>query len=714
MEVSMCGASFSPEGQTHASISQFFDPDRVAIIGATERKGSVGAAIVRNILDGFDGELIPVNPNVDDVFGVPAYNTIREAEDVDLAIVSVPPDSVLEVLEDCAVAGITNIVVITAGFGEMSETGVDREVRLRELAAEFDLSIVGPNSLGVMSTPRGLNATFGPDQPLDGNVSLLSQSGAFITAVIDWASAHAIGFKDVVSLGNKAVLDEIDFMQFWGRDPDTDVIVGYLEGIEDGREFIDTAREISDETPVLMIKTGRTDAGARAASSHTGALAGSDRAYTAGFRQSGVLRMHSIEELFDAAHILAEQPLPPGNRVAIVTNAGGPGVIATDTVGESLLEMADFTETTDERLGETLPAGANAHNPVDILGDADVERFRTTIEIVLEDSNVDAVLVIAAPTAVLEFDAIAEQFATEFDSTNIPVSTCFMGGDRVRKPRNRLMRCGIPSYFDPKRAVRALDTLAQYDQIRETTWGEPTSFEVDRDRVATILEEATAHPNNRLGVEAMELLEAYGIPIPDYEIVDSPSDAQTAAERIGPPVAMKIVSPDVVHKTDIGAVAVDVELDDVEDRYEEIITRTRNYQPNATIQGVQIQELVDIDSGVETIVGMNRDSQFGPVLLFGLGGIFVEVLEDTTVRIAPITRQEAEGMLDDIRATSLLRGVRGRESVDIDGIIESLQRLSQLVTDFPAILELDINPLVALPENVQAIDLRATVDPNEL
>ncbi len=691
-----------------------FNPGRVAVIGSTERDESVGAAVTRNLLDSFDGDVVPVNPNAESVFGVDALDSIEEASDVDLAVVTVPADAVLEVLETCGETGVRNVVVITAGFGEAGEKGAKMERRLAEVAERYELNVVGPNSLGVMSTPIGLNATFGPDDARPGKLSFMSQSGALVTAVIDWANDQQIGFKDVVSLGNEAVLDETDFLREWGDDPGTDVVIGYLEGIDDGGAFIEAAREMSRETPVVLVKSGRTEAGAKAASSHTGSLAGSDRAYEAGFEKAGVLRADSVETLFDAAGMLAGQPLPEGEGVAVITNAGGPGVMTTDAIGDSSLSLASFEGATVQRLRETMPEAANLHNPVDVLGDADNERFQEGLEIVLADENVGAAVVLSAPTAVLEYDRLAEAIVETQREHELPIAVCLMGGERVQKPRERLNEAGLSCYFDPTRAVDGLDTLAGYARIREIEWTEPTTFDVDRARAREILRQVEAREGTRLGVEAMGLLEAYGLPIPESDIVDSADDAHRRAEEIGEPVAMKIVSPDVPHKTDIGGVKVGVELDSVRDAYEEIVTRTRNYHSEATILGVQIQEMVDVEAGVETIVGMNRDPQFGPLLMFGLGGIFVEVLEDTTFRVAPVSAPETREMIDDIDSAPLLYGARGRESVDVDGLVTAIQRLSQLVCDFPAILELDINPLVALPDGVSAIDIRLTVDPEKL
>ncbi|WP_231183440.1 acetate--CoA ligase [Haladaptatus sp. DYF46] len=695
-------------------LTDLFAPSRVAVVGATENEGSIGRAIVTNLRDEFDGETVPVNPNYDEVFGLHCYPDLASAPDIDLAVVVVPPRIAVDVVRGAGEAGVRNVVVITAGFGETGSEGAERERELQDIAAEYDLNLVGPNSLGVMSTPVGMNATFGPESALPGSMSFMSQSGAFITAVLDWANDEGLGFKDVVSLGNKAVLDETDFVRAWGKDPDTDVILGYLEGVEDGATFIDTAREVTDDTPIVMVKSGRTDAGAQAVSSHTGTLAGSDRAYEAGLEQAGVLRVDSVQELFDFAQILAGQPLPDRDDVAIVTNAGGPGVMTTDAVGDSTLSLASFSEGTLSELAEALPEEANIYNPIDTIGDADIARFRDAIDIALADENVGTAVVLAAPTAVIDYDDLAEVVVELQAKHGKPVAAAMMGGERTAAAADRLREGGIPNYFDPARAVRSLDALTTYRDISQREYEEPTEFDVDRERASEILSRAKERGDNRLGVEAMDLLSAYGIPTPESAIAETPEDAVAAAQDIDGNVVMKIVSPDILHKSDIGGVKVGVENEEVYDAYEDLVTRARNYQPDATILGVQVQEMVDLDSGTETIIGMNRDPQFGPLLLFGLGGIFVEIIEDTTFRVAPISEREASEMVNDIEAAPLLRGARGREPADIDGVIESLQRLSQLVTDFPAILELDVNPLVATPDGVRAIDIRLTVDTDEL
>ena len=695
------------------NLETLFSPERVAVIGATESEGAVGRSVMENLLDGYEGDVVPINPNADEVLGLEAYDSITDVDGVDFAVVVVPPQIVNGVLEEAGKAGVRDVAVITAGFGESGSEGAAREQEMQEIAEEYDMNLVGPNCLGVISTPVGMNATFTTKSALEGSISFMSQSGAFISAVLDWASDHNIGFKDVVSLGNKAVLDEGDFIEYWGDDPNTDVILGYLEDIENGRAFIESARKVTQDTPIVVVKSGRTEAGASAASSHTGAIAGSERAYEAGLQQAGVIRAESVQELFDYASILEGQPLPENDEIAIVTNAGGPGVMSTDAVGDSGLQMASFTDDTLKALEESMPEEANIFNPVDVLGDAPADRYEQALDIVLDDPNVGSAIVVASPQTI-DFRDLASVIAEKQQEYGAPIAASLMGGETARNAKDIIDEVGVPTYFDPARGVKGLDALRQYSEIKSTDYGVASDFDVDRERAREILERTKERETNKLGIEAMDLLDAYGIPTPDSAIVTDKQAAVEAAKEIEGNVVMKIVSPDILHKSDIGGVEVNVAVEEVASTYDDIISRARNYQPDANILGVQVQEMADLDAGTETIVGMNRDPQFGPLVMFGLGGIFVEVLEDATFRVAPVSEDEASDMIDEIDSAPLLRGARGRDPVDENGVIETIQRISQLVTDFPQILELDINPLVATPDGVEAVDIRATIDHEEL
>ena len=696
-------------------LATLFTPSSVMVVGATDRRGAVGRSIMANLKTSFTGKIIPVNPNRDEVLGYQCYACVKAAPKTDVAVVVLPAELVVDVVNEIARQDITNVIVISAGFSETGSDGASREQALIAVANEYDLNLVGPNCLGVISTTSGFNASFGNVFPEPGNISFISQSGAFITAVLDWADDAKLGFVNVVSLGNEAILDQTDFIDAMGQDSETEVIIGYLEAIDNGREFIDICRAVTQETPVVLVKSGRTEAGARAASSHTGSIAGNEQAYAAGISQAGVIRAQTVQELFDWTRSLALLPSLDQNDVVVLTNAGGPGVMATDTIGTSNLNLARLSDETRESLTEILPSGASSYNPVDILGDASADRFQATLETVITDQHVGAAIIVAAPTDVLSFDELARKIVEISTASSRPIVTCLMGGRSAANAVETLEAAGIPSFFDPARAVLSVDVLAKHREITARTYESPRRFDdTHPSHVRNILQSSINRGDSLVGVEAMDVLSAYGIDIPDGKIVDTPEAAATIASTIGDSVAMKVVSPDISHKSDIGGVAIDVTPDEASDTFERLVSRARSYQSDATIIGVQVQEMVDLTDATETIVGCIRDPQFGPMVLFGLGGIFVETLDDTTVRIAPISRSEGREMINEIQAAPLLRGARGRPAAAIESVVETIERLSQLIIDFPAILELDINPLVVGPDGATALDFRATLDQQEL
>lgn len=693
-------------------LQALFSPDRVAVVGATDRSGAVGGAIVRNLLDDFEGTVVPVNPSREAVFGIECVPSLEEAGPIDLAVVIVPADTAIEVAREAGELGITNLVVISAGFEEAGSAGAKRAERLSEVADEYDLTIIGPNSLGIMSTPVGLNATFGPQIAPAGPVSFMSQSGAIVTAVLDWATDQGIGFRHIVSLGNKLDVDEAALLEAWDADEGTEVIIGYLESVPRGRAFMEAARRVSIDTPVALVKAGRTDAGAQAASSHTGAMAGSDRVVETAFAQSGVVRAASIADLFDAADVLAGQPVPAGDGLAVVSNAGGPAVMATDAAASAGLRLADLSESSVSALDSLLPDAADPFNPVDILGDADLSRFRDSLEIVAADDDVDALLVLSAPIATLDYGDLAEVIADTQQSSGLPTVGCLMGGRELTADATDVLRdAGIPNYFDPERAVEALGSLDTYRRRQERPDDDPPTRTVDDELAAEMLDAARSADRQMVGLEAMELFDAYDIQTPEGGLATDVNEARDLAVAMpSERVVMKIVSPDISHKTDIGGVRIGVAADEVADTYEDLLTRARRHRSDATVLGVYVQEQLDLDEGVEVIVGANRDPQFGPVVLFGLGGIFVEVFEDITMRVSPLSEAAAREMIDEIDAASLLRGARGRPPVDRDALVDALLGIDRLVRDHDDVLELDINPLVATPTGAYAIDLRITLE----
>lgn len=691
-------------------LASVFHPESIGVVGATDREGAVGRALFVNLTSGYDGTVVPINPKRETVLGQRCYPSVTAAPPLDLLVIAVPPGPALDVLEEAGQAGHTAAVVITAGFGETDEAGGSRQHRLETIAAEYGMTVIGPNSLGVMNTDHGLNATFGPMLPSAGSVALMSQSGAFVTAAIEWARSRGIGFSDVVSLGNKAVVDETDLLAYWAQDTETDAVVAYLEGIERGRAFIDTAGKLTRETPVVVLKAGQTEAGAQAAASHTGTIAGADRVYEAAFEQAGVVRVETATALFDVAAGVQSGRTPTGTGVAVVTNAGGPGVLAADAIGSTELSLTTLTDETKATLSDTLPDGADFDNPVDILGDGDAARMRRALEIVAADPGVGTVLAVTAPTAVLAYDRLVEALAGVHAAVDIPIVGCLMGGAGATSAAKALQAAGVPTYADPHQAIESLGTLHTTMQGHDHPSPQPTEILPNDEMVPPLVSDGDG---GYVGAEAMDLLTAYGIDTPASTIVTDSAEAAAAAEQIGGPVVLKLISPDIVHKSDVGGVETNVLPTEAATVYETLQERATAVDPDAQIVGIQVQDQVDTTTGTETIVGTKRDPQFGQVVLFGLGGIFVEVFDDTVVRVGPLTEADARAMIDATDAGTLLRGVRGQEPADDEALIDTLLRVSQLVEEYPQISELDINPLLVTPDGATALDLRLRVDPVE-
>jgi len=691
-------------------LETLFSPRSIAIIGASRREGKLGYAVLSNIIgSGFGGRVYPVNPNADEILGLPCYPSLDAIQDeIDLAVIVIPARLVLDALEACARRGVGSVIVISAGFRETGHEGLKAERRMAEIARRHRMRILGPNCLGVIDTLAPMNASFAAAMPRRGKIAFMSQSGALCTSVLDIALAQDVGFSHFVSLGNKADLNEIDFLQAWADDSEAAVVMAYLEGIADGARFVEVARRLTKRKPVIAIKSGSTSAGSRAVSSHTGTLAGSERAYEAAFKQAGVIRADSVGELFDLAVALARQPLPRNDRVAIITNAGGPGIMATDAIERAGLSLASLTQETMDALRRALPAAASVLNPVDVLGDALADRYRTALQLVSADPNVGALLVILTPQFMTQIEETARAVAQVADQSDIPVLGCFMGQASIEAGVRILTQHNVPNYVVPERAVAAIRAMVEQRRWQECPLPRFETFEVDRERVADIFEQVRADGRLQIGdAEARAILEAYRIPIPASKLCKTADEAVAFAEDIGYPVVMKIASPDILHKTDIGGVRLNIEgPDDVRDSFDLLTFRALRYMPEAEIWGCLVQQ--QVRGGKEVIAGMNRDPQFGPLVMFGLGGIYVEVLKDVAFRLAPFSRREAEEMMREIRAFNLLRGVRGQPPSDLPAVTDTLLKLSQLVTDFPEIVEMDINPLMVFEEGrgVMAVDMR--------
>jgi acetyl coenzyme A synthetase (ADP forming)-like protein len=695
-----------------------FAPRSVAVIGATNRVGSVGQAVFANVFThGYAGVVYPVNPKAPSVMSVKAFPTVLDIPDaVDLSIIIVPSALVPAVMEECGQKGIKAAIVITAGFKELGGAGVQAEQMVLEAARKNGIRLLGPNCLGIINTDTqvSLNGSFARLMPRPGNIALVSQSGAVGVAALEYAQGEEIGLSKFVSVGNKADLNENDFLAYLKDDPQTDVIAFYLEDLADPKKFFQLAREITGEAgnkkPILAIKSGRTAAGARAASSHTGALAGSDEAYDALFAQCGVLRVESLEELFDYALAFSTQPLPQGNRVAIVTNAGGLGIMTTDAAVRYGLEMAEFQKSTVGWLKAELPPAANIQNPVDVLGDAREDRYRTALESVLGDANVDGVIVISTPQLMTNLAAIASTVAEVTPAYHKPTVVCQMALGEIAETLAIWSKAKLPHYHFPEEAARSMGAMARYAaSIRRDRYEVKTFADVDRDRVQEVLNRVTAADRKFvLEPEAHEIFQAYGFPVAPNVWVHNEDQAVQAAAELGYPVVLKIVSPDVIHKFDVGGVKLHLaDGEAVRQAYGEILASVARVHPGAAIQGMLVQKMMP--PGRETILGMSRDRLFGPLLMFGLGGTFVEVFKDVNFSLAPISEDWALKMIQGLKGFLTLTAFRGEPPADLGAIVTALERLSQMVLDFSELKELDINPFVVFEEGQGAAVLDARI-----
>jgi acetyl coenzyme A synthetase (ADP forming)-like protein len=703
-------------GSMANSLDPLFRPRSIAVVGTSRRPGTIGYQILENILrHGYQGVVYPVNPKATAVHSIRAYPSVTAIpEPVDLAVVVVPKEHVAAVVDECGEKGVQSLVVISAGFKEVGGEGVARERDLVERVRRHGMRLVGPNCMGILNTEAAvsMNATFAPNMPPPGPLSFMSQSGALGVTILDYAAEYGIGIHHFVSVGNKPDVSGNDLIEYWEDDPDTRVILMYIENFGNPRRFTRIARRVTRKKPIVVVKAGRTGAGARAASSHTGALAGADIAADALLAQCGVLRAQSVEELFDMAMALEEQPVPRGPRVAIVTNAGGPGIIIADAVESLGLEVAELTDASQERLRSVLPAEASVRNPVDMIASATSETYELALEIVMEDENVDAAVAAFVPPLGIRQVDVAQSIVTARDRhPGKPLLAVLMGREGLPEGKAELHEAGVPAYIFPESAARALWALYRYRQWLDRPVPEPTVFEVDRDAVTRILDRAQQEGRpGLLEPEGLAVFAAYGIPVVEHRWVHDEEEAVEATRAIGGPVVLKVVSPQVVHKSDVGGVRVNLRDEgEVRDAYRGILSSVRQAQPDADIRGVLVTRF--LDRGRETIMGMSLDPGFGPVIMFGLGGIYVEALKDVSFRIQPVSEQDAREMVDGIRGRKLLDQVRGEPAVDRDTLVETLQRVSQLVGEHFRISELDINPFLAFPQGGVAADARIRIRP---
>jgi acetyltransferase len=699
-------------------LDAIFAPRNIAVIGATENQGSVGRTVLWNLVTSpFGGTVFPVNPKRPSVLGIKAYTDISKVpEQVDLAVVVTPSAAVPAVIGQCADAGVKGAIVISAGFREQGPAGLELEYRVLEQARRGGMRVIGPNCLGVMNPLTGLNATFAKGIAKPGNVAFISQSGALCTAILDWSFSEMVGFSAFVSTGSMLDVNWGDLIDYFGDDPKTRAILIYMESIGDARAFLSAAREVSLNKPIIVIKAGRTEAAAKAAASHTGSLTGSDEVLDAAFRRCGVLRVDQISDLFSMADVLAKQPRPPGNRLAIVTNAGGPGVLATDALLNSGGELAAVSTELRQKLDAFLPPQWSHNNPIDVLGDAAPDRVAKAIKTVADDPTNDGILVILTPQDMTDPTQTAEAVKALAKLEGKPLLASWMGGADVAAGRAILSRAGVPTFHFPDAAARAFTYMYRYAYnlrgLYETpALGGEDEKGVDRATADKIIGAARASGTTLLDeFQSKRLMEAYGIPVVKTVTSTTSAEAVKAAEAMGFPVVVKLYSHTITHKTDVGGVKLNLASGkEVAKAFEEIRESVTRIAGAQHFQGVTVQQMIDARNGYELIIGSSPDSQFGPVLLFGLGGQLVEVLKDRALALPPLNATLARRLMEQTKIFKALQGVRGRKPVDLDLLAHIMVRFSQLVIEQPAIKEIEINPLLATSDRIVAADARTVL-----
>ncbi|MFC1892622.1 acetate--CoA ligase family protein [Chloroflexota bacterium] len=687
----------------------FFKPGSIAVIGASRQPGKVGYDTLKNLIDdNFEGKIYPVNPSAPNILGLKAYKSVMDIEDeVDLALVIVPAELVINIFKELIDKRVKGAVVITAGFKEIGAVGVQRERELAEMC-RGKIRVIGPNCLGIIDTNSNMNASFAQAMPFRGEIGFISQSGALVTAILDFAVGRGLGFSKFISMGNKMDLDEAHFLEILGADENTKVIMGYLESVVDGKRFIEVAERVSRKKPIILFKSGVSAEGTRAASSHTGSLSGLDKAYECAFVKSGVLRARSIEDLFDWAEVFASQPLPKGERLAIITNAGGPGIIATDQASEEGLTLASLNSTTVSNLREVLPPAASVYNPIDVLGDADSRRYAQVIELISQAEEVDSEVIILSPQANSQIEETAKIISNYSYTSPKPVIASFMGEDRVATAFSIFKRGRVANISFPDRAVRAMAAMANYSLWKKQDKPKEYRNDVEEEKVREFLRAKAEEGKIKLvDFEVRELLQMCRIPTLPTVLTHTADEAASVAEQMGFPVVMKVYSPEILHKTDVGGVRVGLRTpEEVAKAFEAIMVSVGRFLPQVPILGLTVQKMVE--GGKEVIVGFSRDPQFGPLVMFGLGGVYVEVLKDVNFALTPLSRKEIRELVTGIKSFPLLSGVRGEKEKDLDAMYEVIAMVGTLGEKFPEIVEMEINPLMAMDkgEGVWAVDGR--------
>jgi acetyl coenzyme A synthetase (ADP forming)-like protein len=713
-------------------ISFFFNPKSIAVIGASETPGKVGFSVLNNIIkSGYAGEIYPINPNATTIMNLKTYKSILEIQKkIEVVVFCIPAKLVVSIMNECATKKVKGVIIITAGFKEVGGEGAIIEKEIQKIALDNNIRIIGPNCLGII-TPY-VNISFASRQPRKGHIAMISQSGAMMTAILDWADLEGIGFSNFVSMGNKSDLDEVDLISAFADDPETNIILVYIESVNKGKKFMELIPKATHKKPVIILKSGISEAGSRAASSHTGALAGNDIAFSIAFDKCGVIRANLMNDLFDMARIFDKCEIPNGKNFAIITNAGGPGIVATDAFSTFKVGLTQFTKEIKDELRAKLPAEAAVNDPVDIIGDATPDRYKTALDIIFKEKDeiCAGALVLLTPQAQTQPNKVAEvlkEIKSRFP-TKLIVGA-FMGGTSVKEPVKFLSEIGIPCYEFPEQAIKAMKYMTLYSEIKnnpEINLKETTSVTVNRERIEAIFK--GARDNGRtvlMSSETSEIFSLYGIKNPKTMLARSPKEAEEFSQQVGFPLVMKIVSPDIVHKTDVGGVVLNVmDKDQAREQFLRIVNNVKQFGPiNARISGIEIQEMIQTiqyKKNTQLIIGMSRDPQWGPLIMVGLGGIYTNFLKDVSFDLAyKYTVEDAETQISKTKVFMILKGVRGEPKSDIDAVLEILVKLSQLVNELPDVLELDINPLLVFEETANhdgysAVDIKITISQNKM
>jgi len=695
------------------NIDRIFNPRAIAVIGASEKAGSVGSTLMLNLVQsGFQGELFPVNPRHRTIHGLKTLPSILKTEySIDLALIATPIETVPSIVEECVQKGVKGAIIVSAGGKEAGTKGQEIEAQIATSAREGGLRVIGPNCLGMICPQQNLNASFAAHMPFKGNLAFISQSGAICSAILDLSMQEGFGFSHFVSIGSMLDVDFGDLIDYLGADPQVSSILLYIESLTHVRKFMSAARAVSRSKPIIVLKSGRSPAGTKAAASHTGAMAGEDNVYDAAFMRAGIVRVDTIGELFDCAELMARQSRPTGARLAVITNAGGPGVMAADAISRYGSEPAELKPETRAKLNDVLPPLWSRSNPIDILGDASPQRFADAIKICVAAKEFNGVLVILSPQAMTDPTAVAEMLASSFQNKRYPLFTAWMGGVDVAKGKEILNQAGIPTYETPEEAIRAFFYMVDYSRnlktLQEIPPKLPRSIGFDRHRARKIINRAIEGKSAMLTeLESKALLALYGLPVNRTEKAASAHEAVRLADTIGYPLVMKILSPDILHKTDAHGIQLDLRTEaDVRKAYDEIVANAKAYNAQARIQGVTLQSMIR-QPDYEILMGSKQDENFGPVVLFGMGGIFTEALQDRAIGLPPLNVLLTRRLMENTKIYALLKGYRNRPPADMELIEEMILRLSQLVVDFPEIVELDMNPVMVRAGKPCVVDAR--------